>query len=222
MAVNIQKKVLVRNKLCSECNTIKPVTDFNLTNTGLRHKPYCKECDAKLLNPKQTPKTYGRGKNSPLSGSGTDKKNKAVDNFWLNFNKLKGIEMRYGGRKANRYKDLEGVKDNTKRATKTPHKGMGYCIVCDSEVAKKDLKNNTCFICRSKKNERKQNTIMTVILKEVKLMVEENNLEWFSAKQYQKYCMSSYDTAFQRLKRMEEYEMLESKKDERYRFFKLK
>jgi hypothetical protein len=40
-------------KQCSECHETKDIHLFNISETGKRHKPYCKKCEALLINPKK-------------------------------------------------------------------------------------------------------------------------------------------------------------------------
>jgi hypothetical protein len=48
-------------KVCSECNEKKPIYLFNVSESGKRHKPYCKKCETLLNNPKKQGKVVKKG-----------------------------------------------------------------------------------------------------------------------------------------------------------------
>lgn len=68
MEESLEFRELDRKKKCSECGEVKPLSLFNVTDSGKRRKPFCRQCELKSFIPKKAPKIVGQGR--PIFGLG--------------------------------------------------------------------------------------------------------------------------------------------------------
>lgn len=68
MEESLEFRELDRKKKCSECGEVKPLSLFNVTDSGKRRKPFCRQCELKSFIPKKAPKIVGQGR--PIFGFG--------------------------------------------------------------------------------------------------------------------------------------------------------